>query len=684
MSYYGGTTHAIRSRRIRNRLLLGAVFAVALIGGSSAYAAGPVLTRSPSSIGFGNEQIGTTSFAQNVFVQNTGDAPLLVGVITMTGSDPSQFTITNDGCSGQTLEFQFSNCTFDVTFAPTTTGAKSATVNIPSNATNGTQTVGLTGVGVNPEITVSPTSVSFGNKQISTTSMASQIIVQNTGSGSGPVTISSVAIGGTGASHFTIANDGCTNATLNTQFDNCTFDVTFTPTSTGAKSATITILSNDPVSRTVTLTGTGVNPQLTVSPTSIGFGNKQTGTTSMATQVFVQNTGSGSGPIGIGVLSITGAGASQFVIENDGCSNATLTTQFDNCRFDVAFSPTSAGAKSATITIPSNDPVSRTVTLTGTGVSPQLSVSPNSIGYGSLGVGATSTPQTVFVQNSGSGGGPVTINSIMSNSSQFTVGVDECSGVTLTTTFDNCSFEVVFAPTSSGAKSGLVSISSTDPVTRTVSLTGTGVSAFTVSPSAIAFGNVQLGQTSAPRTISITSNTNSPLTFGTGTVTGPNAADFLIDEDGCSNVTLFFGGQSCDVIVQYRPGVMAAESATFQITSDQGNISVPMTGTGIDTLGPSTVWTTTNNSVRVSLLQSVNGTAADLSGVQAVNVTFTDMLGSSMTMPATLSNCNAGNKSCEFSVPVPLMLPGLVTARIDARDALGNTSIGPTITLIVI
>ena len=69
----------------------------------------------------------------------------------------------------------------------------------------------------------------------------------------------------------------------------------------------------------------------------------------------------------IGNFTITGTETSEFTIENDTCSGQTLTT-LKTCTFDVVFSPSSAGKKTASLEISSNDVFSpKIVPLSGTG-----------------------------------------------------------------------------------------------------------------------------------------------------------------------------------------------------------------------------------------------------------------------------------------------------------------------------
>ena len=94
---------------------------------SAVPAAAPAATLSAASLALGSVATLTTSAAQTVTVTNTGNAPLVVTGVTT--SDP-QFVVTN-GC---TTVAPTSTCNINVAFAPTSIGAKTATLNIASNA----------------------------------------------------------------------------------------------------------------------------------------------------------------------------------------------------------------------------------------------------------------------------------------------------------------------------------------------------------------------------------------------------------------------------------------------------------------------------------------------------------------------------------------------------------------------
>src|SRR6185369_13373772 len=103
------------------------------------------------------------------------------------------------------------------------------------------------------------------------------IYIRNTGSG--PLTVNSIALGGTDGTMFGVTAGTCgislTNFTVKTG-GSCTIVASFNPSTVGIKNATLTITSSDPLSSpvTVALTGTAVVPVIvttSVSPAGSGI-----------------------------------------------------------------------------------------------------------------------------------------------------------------------------------------------------------------------------------------------------------------------------------------------------------------------------------------------------------------------------------------------------------------------------
>ena len=92
----------------------------------------PDISVSPAEKNFRNITVDSSSSPQTFNVRNLGYADLVVGPIKITGKKADQFAIQNDNVTNKTI-IPGGSATLQVVFTPTLTGAKSATLNIPSN-----------------------------------------------------------------------------------------------------------------------------------------------------------------------------------------------------------------------------------------------------------------------------------------------------------------------------------------------------------------------------------------------------------------------------------------------------------------------------------------------------------------------------------------------------------------------
>ena len=113
---------------------------------SPAPTSSPAVTLTPSSLTFAAQDLDTTSAPQSITVANTGNASLFINSAQVKGANPLDFTAVSDGCSGLTLAAGAS-CTMSITFKPTNTGTRSATLIVTDNAPNSPQTASITGTG---------------------------------------------------------------------------------------------------------------------------------------------------------------------------------------------------------------------------------------------------------------------------------------------------------------------------------------------------------------------------------------------------------------------------------------------------------------------------------------------------------------------------------------------------------
>jgi hypothetical protein len=180
----------------------------------------------------------------------------------------------------------------------------------------------------------------------------------------------------------------------------CNLSPSSVPNGSGTSALTITTTTSTPVgiyfvsvagtsaalthARLLTLavaTSSGATTA-SLTPATLTFAQRATGTTSPAQSATLANTG--STPLNISSISITGANAGDFAQINACGSPLSVGA---SCQISVTFTPSGMGARSAAVSIGDNPTGSpQMVTLTGTGPDFSLAAS------GSGGAAATVTP----------------------------------------------------------------------------------------------------------------------------------------------------------------------------------------------------------------------------------------------------------------------------------------------------
>lgn len=202
------------------------------------------------------------------------------------------------------------------------------------------------------QVALSPTSLSFGNQTVGTKSSAKTLTLKNNQSSA----ITGLSFSATG--DFAQSNNCGTSLAANSS---CTISVTFTPTTVGARSGTLTV-RDSAGTQSATLSGTGVG-NVSLAPSSVNFGNQPIGTASSPRTVTLTN-GQGTSLTSIKV-SIAGANASDFAQTNN-CGTSLAANS--HCSINVTFNPTGNGSRNATLTV-TDSAGTQTSSVTGTGVS---------------------------------------------------------------------------------------------------------------------------------------------------------------------------------------------------------------------------------------------------------------------------------------------------------------------------
>jgi FtsP/CotA-like multicopper oxidase with cupredoxin domain len=541
-------------------------FTVALTGNGI----GPQALIAPPSLAFGSQLVGTTATAQTVTLTNTGTAPMSVSGPVLSG--------VNLGDFGQTTTCGIAlapgaSCTTSVTFTPAAVGPRAASLAFTTNSlANPVQTVSLSGTGIAPLIGVSPASLAFGSLLVNNVSAAQSVTVSNTGTA--PLAINAMGLSGTDAGQFGFVTNGC-GASLAVGAT-CTFSVVFQPTRPGPLAAAVTIVSSDLVNPTlsVPLSGTGVG--LNLSATSVAFGNWLVGTTSTSTNITLTNAT--TAPVTLSAFSLGGTNPNNFTFTTN-CG--TTLGAGAACRISLRFAPTAMGARSGLLNIPTSlSATPMTVALSGTGVSPVLTLSPTALVFPVQTPGTVSAAQVVTVSNTGNA--PMTFTNMSlggANPNQFRFTTTCTSPMPAAT---SCTISVRFAPTSPLTRTATLNVNVAAPgVSGSISLTGTGANpVLSLSAASLAFGTQARGTISAAQTVTVTNTGTGNLVINSINLRGTNANQFRQTNNCGGSVA---AGASCTVTVRFAPSSAGAKSATLNVNvaAPATNGSVALTGTGL-------------------------------------------------------------------------------------------------------
>ena len=202
----------------------------------------PDIAVAPSSYDYGDVQTGGGS-SKTFVISNDGTGDLNISAVSLTGTDPGEFSIVSGGGSATVTP----GATHDVVvdFIPTATGAKSATLQISSDDPDENPLdIALAGSGAStpvPDIAANPATFDYGSVTINNSSSHTFTISND---GTGDLSITAVSLVGADPGEFSIASGGGA-ITLSPGGSN-DIVVDFSPSATGAKSAILCINSDDP------------------------------------------------------------------------------------------------------------------------------------------------------------------------------------------------------------------------------------------------------------------------------------------------------------------------------------------------------------------------------------------------------------------------------------------------------
>jgi hypothetical protein len=280
-----------------------------------------------------------------------------------------------------------------------------------------------------PTVTLSATAIIFSNPQpVGSTSATPQSVTLTNNSTTTPLTFPApgINVSGPNAGDFKVTN----NCTTVAPGGSCTITILFAPTASGTRTAQINITeSADTNPLVITLTGTAIQPAVTPSPSSLGFGVQVIGTTSAPQTVTLTNSGSSQLTI-----SSPAVESSDFAVLSTTCAGSLQPGQ--QCAINVQFEPQPgpSGTRTSTLQIQTNagNVTGGTLLIPLTGMAspgnPAINPSATGLNFGSVLLG-TSKSLTLTLTSSGTTALAMTLIQFGgTNARNFTTQQSTCTG----------------------------------------------------------------------------------------------------------------------------------------------------------------------------------------------------------------------------------------------------------------
>lgn len=597
---------------------------------------GSSITVQPSSIDLGT--VGLNSAPKDTFftITNSGLYKLIISSLTEFVAD-SVFRLLNQVSPNSTVTLDPGQTyKVNVRLNPYQLGLKKDSINVINNSeSNPTKRVVLSANIINPNLSISPSEINFGESSLLQPSKDTTIRVTN--NGTSVITISKTRITGDTAS-FRIKS-GLNNVTLAAgKTENLV--VTFNPVSAGAKTGMVEITGNDPLGnrRLINLSGVGGGKAILSSDKqSIDFGDMNAGT-SRDTLIIIQNLGNLN--LSITSKTFTGNDNALFSFVSGGSPVQVLSGKNDSVRVRVT-GMLPSGVKNAQLSLASNDPDKPlyNISLSTKVKAPIVTRTPDRITYDTLAVGSYKD-STIQITNSG-------------NSALLITGIFFDGGFSSDFSAEAYNFPIIvqpgaafnfnfrFRPLGAGLRFARIVIQSNDPATPETYVILVGNSKVFDQPDIyVAISSLDFGKTLInsikDTTFTVSNSGTQRLIVDSLKLEGLDKNYFVIS--GFSLPILLDPGKDQKISLQFLPTLNDTNkiySATIRIKSNDPNNSIlyiPVTGsgkqfveTGLITYSPSsinfgnvnlygfrdTVITLTNTASSIRNIDSLNITGAD-------------------------------------------------------------------------
>lgn len=398
----------------------------ALVGYDSTIAFSPSAT-----LDFGTVNQGSEVTSGLITMSRTGDWPLV------NYSLPAGYRMVESSCPASAQQFNTSSCSFKITFSPSAAGQFNGAMVVTYTQNKSASLVlrgtasALTGLQLNGS--------TFESVDVGTNLTRPFTLSNNSGA---PVTLSGASV--VGNSEFVMASSGTTCGSSLANGATCSYAVTFTPSSRGARSGATLTVASSLGNRTYALTGSGAQAILTLSANkSLDFGQRQVGSDN---DNYATLTITNSGDV---TRSLSLPSTSDFILDKGTCSSGFLNSGA-TCQALLYPRPQSGnlGGVAGNIAASAGAVTSNTLAATYVSVLPKASMSAGDAGVAAVGA---SSSLAITVTNTGVYRAVLGAPTITGNSTEFVLAPGSTCGSNLAAGA-SCSVNLDFLPSSAGVR----------------------------------------------------------------------------------------------------------------------------------------------------------------------------------------------------------------------------------------
>lgn len=625
------------------------------------YSQAESLSASAAEIDFGTQYTAVLRLPRYLYVSNHSAATIAHTTVALPGTSP--FALT-DRCPTQLLPH--SVCQIQLNYFSTKSSSNdSITLSLDQGLSvlitgKTLPPPGAGGATVNPNLTVSLTSINFPNAIPATAISSTTQTVTLGNTGTQPIPLALTLTG-----DFTEATS-C-GATLNGA-STCMVVITFAPSQPGTRQGLLSVTAGVATTPAyVALSGTAT-PILATNNGTLDFGNVITGEPAVQWYKVTQ-----SFPALAAATSDTAFKA--ILVEDIGYGHGTPPTSAftsnatgpcTNCWLGLQFTPSVTGPQTATVSLRSNiSGNAYPLALTGNGLPlTGLILTPINNDFGAVPLNSTSVPTLFTLTNLTSAAVTITRSTAIGDFSisSAPTGGASCAGTLAPTA--SCFIEVAFAPSTTGQITGTLTVP-TSANNVAAPLTGFGAPdpGISLTPDALTFINVP-GTTSTQQTITLKNTGADTFQIGTPTVTTASFAPI-------TTCVLLTPGASCTIAVTYTPdNADAADILTVPVTSS-------ITGTSTYTIPLTGAYTSEDAGLQILPAEANFGPQATDSPGLTRQFTINNLTAKSLTLALSLPRqlvlaappcaALAPYASCSFSVTFLPLTNGDITGTLFAR-----------------